>query len=659
MTTLLDVKDLTVDFKTKKGLLTAIEDVFLSIKENETVCLVGESGSGKSVVAKTIMRLIDYDSGMIKSGQIQFQTSDLARLPTNELNKIRGKKIAMIFQEPSAAFDPVFTIGFQLTETIRKHTKLSNKQAWSKGISLLKQVGLSEPETRMKQYPNELSGGMLQRAMIAMALSCDPDLLIADEPTTALDVTIQAQIIQLLQQIKKERKMSILLITHNLGVAAQLADRIVVMYAGKIVEEATIEELFEKPYHPYSRGLLQSIPKENQETLYSIEGTMPSLANMPRGCRFSSRCSFATEKCHRESPTLKELNGRKTACWHVNELIQKKEWLEQDTHTKQLVPRDYDVNADTLIEIQALSKFYPLKQSRRKLKAVNQVSFSIKTGEVFGLVGESGSGKSTLGRTILQLEKLTAGNVVFKGQSLTKLKGAQMRKMRKNMQMVFQDPFGSINPRWTIGEVLSEPIKTHYKNLSKKEIEDRVRELLQLVGLNPDWVSRYPHEFSGGQRQRIGIARAISINPSFILADEAVSALDVSVQAQIINLLTDLQQSMGLTVLFIGHDLNVVRHISDRIGVMYLGKLVEIAPSDMLFNEPLHPYTGGLIQSIPGAGNRQQHMIMGEIPSPSNPPSGCAFRTRCPLATELCKREEPVFKEQKMGHFVACHYAGN
>lgn len=395
MTTLLDVKDLTVDFKTKKGLLTAIEDVFLSIKENETVCLVGESGSGKSVVAKTIMRLIDYDSGMIKSGQIQFQTSDLARLPTNELNKIRGKKIAMIFQEPSAAFDPVFTIGFQLTETIRKHTKLSNKQAWSKGISLLKQVGLSEPETRMKQYPNELSGGMLQRAMIAMALSCDPDLLIADEPTTALDVTIQAQIIQLLQQIKKERKMSILLITHDLGVAAQLADRIVVMYAGKIVEETTIEELFEKPYHPYSRGLLQSIPKENQETLYSIEGTMPGLANMPRGCRFSSRCSFATEKCRRESPTLKELNGRKTACWHVNELIQKKEWLEQDTHTKQLVPRDYDVNADTLIEIQALSKFYPLKQSRRKLKAVNQVSFSIKTGEVFGLVGESGSGKST------------------------------------------------------------------------------------------------------------------------------------------------------------------------------------------------------------------------------------------------------------------------
>ncbi|MCZ2260159.1 dipeptide ABC transporter ATP-binding protein [Sporosarcina sp. G11-34] len=666
MTTLLEVKDLTVDFKTKEGLVTAISDVFLTIKPSEVVCLVGESGSGKSVTSKAIMRLIDHDNGVISNGQIQFGTDDLAHLSTKELNEIRGKKIAMIFQEPSAAFDPVFTIGFQLTETIRKHTRLSKRKASEKGLSLLEKVGLSEPELRMKQYPNELSGGMLQRAMIAMALSCEPDLLIADEPTTALDVTIQAQIIQLLKDIKEEHNMAILLITHDLGVAAQLADRIVVMYAGKIVEEATVQQLFEKPYHPYSRGLLQSIPKANpvgQKKLPSIEGSIPSLSNMPTGCRFSPRCPFATEKCRKESPSLQSINGRQSACWYTEELIERTDWFngdEADDITERIIEKEPEIERKTLFEVRELSKYYPLKQTRKKLKAVNNVSFSIKEGETFGLVGESGSGKSTLGRTILQLEKVTSGDILFKGQSLLNLKGAEMRKMRRDMQMIFQDPYGSIDPRWTIGEVIAEPLKTQFKRQSSKEVESKVKELLQLVGLNPEWVSRYPHEFSGGQRQRIGIARAIAINPSFILADEAVSALDVSVQAQIINLLKDLQQSIGLTYLFIGHDLNVVRHISDRIGVMYLGRIVEIAPSEQLFRKPLHPYTQALIQSIPNTdlteGNKALS-IEGEIPSPSNPPSGCAFHTRCPFATELCKQETPNFVEQENGHFVACHYA--
>lgn len=665
LTTLLDVKDLTVDFKTKRGLLTAISDIFLTIKPSETVCLVGESGSGKSVTSKAIMRLIDYDNGVISNGQIQFKTDDLARLSSKELNKIRGKKIAMIFQEPSAAFDPVFTIGYQLTETIIKHTKLSKKQAWEKGTSLLKKVGLSEPEIRMKQYPNELSGGMLQRAMIAMALSCEPDLLVADEPTTALDVTIQAQIIQLLKEIKAELNMAVLLITHDLGVAAQLADRIVVMYAGKIVEEATVQQLFEKPHHPYSRGLLKSIPKSgtsSQKKLLSIEGTIPSLSDMPIGCRFSPRCPFATDKCRRESPPLESFGGRESACWHTKELIERMDWFDDNevTVSEPLGEVEGEIERDTLFEIRELSKYYPLKQSGKQLKAVNNVSFSIKEGETFGLVGESGSGKSTLGRTILQLEKATSGDILFKGQSLLNLKGSEMRKMRKNMQMIFQDPYGSIDPRWTIGEVIAEPLKTHFKGQSSKEVEVKVKALLQQVGLNPEWVGRYPHEFSGGQRQRIGIARAIAINPSFILADEAVSALDVSVQAQIINLLKDLQHSLGLTYLFIGHDLNVVRHISDRIGVMYLGKIVEIAPSEQLFRAPLHPYTQALIQSIPSTNLTEANKVVsieGEIPSPSSPPSGCAFRTRCPFATELCKQEIPDFIEQKAGHFVACHYA--
>ena len=666
MNTLLEVKDLSVDFKTQKGLETAISDIFLTVKPSETVCLVGESGSGKSVTSKAIMRLIDHDNGVISSGSIQFQTDELTHLTTRELNKIRGKKIAMIFQEPSAAFDPVFTIGFQIVETIVRHTKISKKQARKKGVSLLKRVGLSEPEIRMNQFPNELSGGMLQRAMIAMALSCEPDLLIADEPTTALDVTIQAQIIQLLKEIKEEHNMAILLITHDLGVAAQLADRIVVMYAGEIVEEATVKQLFEKPHHPYSRGLLQSMPKANsasQRKLLSIEGTIPSLTDMPTGCRFSPRCQFATEKCRSESPSLKLIDGRESACFYTEELIERADWLnpmENNVVTEKIAENKLEIERETLFEIRGLSKHYSLKQTRKKLKAVNNVSFSIKEGETFGLVGESGSGKSTLGRTILQLEKATSGDVLFRGQSLVNIKGAEMRKMRKNMQMIFQDPYGSIDPRWTIGEVIAEPLKTHFKEWSSVEVKFKVKELLQLVGLTPEWESRYPHEFSGGQRQRIGIARAIAINPSFILADEAVSALDVSVQAQIINLLKDLQQSIGLTYLFIGHDLNVVRYISDRIGVMYLGSIIEIAPSEKLFENPLHPYTQALIQSIPSleiSVKQQLLSIEGEIPSPSNPPSGCAFRTRCPFATDLCKREVPDFMEQENGHFVACHYA--
>jgi len=618
------------------------------------------------------MRLIDYENGQISNGQILFNQNDLVTMSTKGLNQIRGRKISMVFQEPLVAFDPVFTIGYQLTETMVQHTHVSKKQAWEKGITLLKRVGLSEPEIRMKQYPSELSGGMLQRAMIAMALACEPELLIADEPTTALDVTIQAQIIDLLNELKEEFNMAILLVTHDLGVAAQLADRIVVMYAGKIVEEGTVQQLFEKPYHPYTRGLLLSIPKigaSSKTKLYSIEGSIPNLSDMPEGCRFHPRCPFATEKCQLESPTLSLVNGRYSACWYAEELVEDEDWFNE-VHDEQSHARIRGSEADEtnreviekkdLFEIKGLSKYYPLKHLGKQIKAVDNVSFTIKEGETFGLVGESGSGKSTLGRSVLQLEKTTAGEVLFRGESLSKLKGAEMRNMRKNMQMIFQDPYGSIDPRWTIGKIIAEPLRVHQSELTNDQIEKKVKELLRKVGLDPDWHSRYPHEFSGGQRQRIGIARAIAVNPTFILADEAVSALDVSVQAQIINLLKELQQSLGLTYLFIGHDLNVVRHISDRVGVMYLGKLVEIAPSEELFNRPAHPYTEALIKSIPQADiqhTKNNVSIQGEIPSPANPPSGCGFRTRCPFATERCSVEVPELKEFEPGRFVSCHYS--
>lgn len=664
---LLNVSELTVDFKTKRGLLTAISNISLTIKPSETVCIVGESGSGKSVTSKAIMRLIDDENGVISKGSIQLEDQDLNLLTKRDLNRIRGKKIAMIFQEPSSAFDPVFTIGDQIVETIVKHLKLSKKEAWQRGIELLKKVGLSEPVIRMKQYPNELSGGMLQRAMIAMALSCNPDLLIADEPTTALDVTIQSQIIELLNSLKKEFHMAVLLITHDLGVAAQLADRIVVMYAGTIVEEGKVKKIFSQPHHPYTSGLLQSIPKldaKKETKLFSIEGTIPSLSNMPSGCRFHPRCPFATEKCRLESPPLKNIDGQQSACWHTSELINHENKFHDELQlgrTQETIPIQQEVTEqEPLFEVRELSKYYPIKHSHKTIKAVDHVSLKIYKGETFGLVGESGSGKSTFGRTLLQLEKPTDGEVLFDGQSLAAFNHRELRQKRREMQVIFQDPYGSLDPKWTIGSIIAEPLKTHLKKQSRKEILAAVKELMVKVGLEPEWIDRHPHEFSGGQRQRIGIARAMAANPSFVLADEAVSALDVSVQAQIINLLKELQQSSGLTYLFIGHNLNVVRHISDRIGVMYLGKIVEIASSEELFENPLHPYTSGLIKSIPSIekiGTHQIDTLKGEIPSPSDPPSGCAFRTRCPFATELCHKEVPTLKEYQTAHFAACHYA--
>ncbi|MFP3126698.1 ABC transporter ATP-binding protein [Ectobacillus funiculus] len=672
MEKLLDVQQLKVDFTTKDGALTAIKDVTMHIRAGETLCIVGESGSGKTVTSKTIMRLIDYENGKISDGSIVVDDIDVTQLPQKKLRSIRGKKVAMIFQEPMAAFDPVFTIGSQIIETILEHKQSSKSEAKNRALYLLKRVGISDAELRLNQYPNELSGGMLQRAMIAMALACGPDLLIADEPTTALDVTIQAQILQLLQELKEELGMSILLITHDMGVAAEMADRIIVMYAGRIVEHATASQLFALPHHPYTYGLLQSITtldSDRSKKLYSIKGSIPALAELPSGCEFHPRCPYASERCFIESPPLLEINNRQTACWHAEEIVKKHGGEQSVLEAKVKVPSQKETvqtsaahTRETLFTVQELSKYYPISKnvfSRKQsyIRAVDNVSFTIDKGETFGLVGESGSGKSTLGRVLLQLEKLTSGKVFFQGQDLSKLAAKELRKKRKDMQVIYQDPYGSVNPRWKIGDIIGEPLQVH-ESLSMKEKKDRVQELLEVVGLNKSGYDRYPHEFSGGQRQRIAIARAIALNPQFVLADEAVSALDVSVQAQIVNLLQDLQRERSLTYLFIAHGLNIVRHISDRIGVMYLGQLVEMAASEELFLHPAHHYTKGLINSIPSIDpnrSRERISIQGEIPSPANPPAGCRFHTRCPAATARCREEQPIFREIQKGHWVACH----
>lgn len=667
MGALLEINNLSIDFKTRKGQIQAIHNVSLSIGAGETVCLVGESGSGKTVTSKAIMRLIDHENGIISSGKVLLGELDLARLPEAELRKIRGKRVAMVFQEPMAAFDPVFTIGEQIAETIRTHEAVSKTEAWQRGEHLLHRVGIPDPAIRMKQYPGQLSGGMLQRAMIAMALSCNPQLLIADEPTTALDVTIQAQILLLLQDLKRELGMAVLLITHDLGVAAKLADRIIVMYGGQIVEEAAARELFAAPKHPYTQGLLKSIAKLDSvkgSKLYAIEGSVPSPHALPAGCVFHPRCASATERCKREAPSLLETKSRKYACWHpVEHEAASRQSLQQAKREQERQEHAQQVQSEPLFEIKQLSKHYPVKgnsffAARTIIRAVENVSFTIRRNETFGLVGESGSGKSTLGRLLLQLERASSGQVTFNGIDLSKVQGASLRKMRSQMQVIFQDPHSSLDPRWTVEDSIAEPLKVH-SSLSPNERTKRVAELLALVGLDPVIAKRYPHEFSGGQRQRIGIARAIALNPSFILADEAVSALDVSVQAQIINLLQDLQKKLGLTYLFIAHGLQVVRHISDRIGVMYLGKLVEIAPSEQLFNEPAHPYTKALIASIPQPDPTiasELQPIEGEIPSPANPPAGCRFHPRCPLATEACRSEEPLLRQIDRERYVSCHY---
>ncbi|WP_139991269.1 ABC transporter ATP-binding protein [Paenibacillus paridis] len=674
MKALLEIEHLTVKFATPKGWLTAISDVSLTMKPGETVCLVGESGSGKTITSKSVMRLIDYENGVIASGEMKLDGVDLVRAPQKSMRTLRGKKMAMVFQEPMSAFDPVFTIGSQIIEVIVGHKMGNREKASARAIDLLRRVGIPEPELRMKQYPGELSGGMLQRAMIAMALACGPELLIADEPTTALDMTIQAQILQLLQELKSEFNMSILLITHDMGIAAEMADRIIVMYAGQVVEQATAEQLFEQPHHPYTQGLLRSVTtldSDRGSKLFSIDGSIPNLFELPTGCRFHPRCPHATEKCVKESPPLLNVNDRLAACWYAEDLAEAESWLNPRTEGPVLAekitvrePSETEPQlADHLFEIEGLKKYYPLGKSvlsrhSSAIRAVDDVSFQIRKGETFGLVGESGSGKSTLGRVIMQLEKATAGKVSFAGQQLTDMKPSLLHEKRKEMQMIFQDPFGSMNPRWRVGDIIGEPLSIH-TSLSAAEKRSRIEELLHVVGLNPSWHERFPHEFSGGQRQRIGIARAIALNPSFVLADEAVSALDVSVQAQIVNLMQELQQSLGLTYLFIAHGLHVVRHISNRIGVMYLGKLVEIAGSEELFTHPAHHYTRALIASIPWpdpSRKRELTAISGEIPSPASPPSGCRFHTRCPAATVLCKNEQPELVQVEREHWVACHY---
>lgn len=583
------------------------------------------------------------------------------------------------FQDPMTSLNPVFTIGNQLMEAILLHTDKDKKQARERAIEMLTLVGVNEPESRLKQYPHELSGGMRQRVMIAMALVCEPDILIADEPTTALDVTIQAQILELMQDLQKKLGMAIIMVTHDLGVIASMCDEIIVMYGGRVCERGTADAIFYHPAHEYTKGLLRSIPKADNmnEKLIPIGGTPINLLQMPEGCAFCPRCESAMKICLKQQPAeFRVGEDHLASCWmNVKKSMKHRRAAAMSSEKK---------NNDYLLEVEHLKQYFPVHQgfSTIPLKAVDDISFAIRPGETLGLVGESGCGKTTVGRTLLRLYQPTAGKITFDGKVLFdsgeqydengkvivdtngkpvmgKKVDVNMMPYRKEMQMVFQDPYSSLNPRMTVEDIIGEPLDVHKLYRNKKERREKILDLMELVGLNAEHAMRYAHEFSGGQRQRIGIARALAVNPKFIVCDEAVSALDVSIQAQVVNMFEELQEKLGVAYLFIAHDLLVVHHISDRIAVMYLGKMMEIADADELNANPIHPYTLSLLSAVPipdPETARKSHRIVleGDVPSPLKMPTGCPFRTRCKYATEKCGQEMPQLTDRGNGHMVAC-----
>jgi peptide/nickel transport system ATP-binding protein len=693
MTKLLEVEDLRTRIKLRRATVHAVDGLSFEVEAGETIGIVGESGCGKTMAAMSIMRLLPR-GGFIAGGEIRLEGRDLVQLSLPELRKVRGNEIGMIFQDPMTSLNPTMTIGRQIAEAVRIHRDVSKEAAMDRAAEVLDLVGLPRPRERLRDYPHQLSGGLRQRVMIAMALACDPKLLIADEPTTALDVTIQAQILGLLDRIKRELGMGIILITHDMGVIAGRADKVLVMYAGRKIETADTLDLFTNVRHPYTEALLASIPQLDQDKsqeLYSIPGLPPDLRKPPLACRFAPRCAFATEQCRTEEPPLGGPDpDHPFACFHPRDssvtdmgdlgasLIadaEKNKTLMQtfgnelkilETTEEPAVAVEPEQNGYVL-EFRHVSREFPVTAGsvmRRRvgsLYAVTDVGIGIRRGETFGLVGESGCGKTTLGRMGVGLETPTAGDVLFNGVKLSSVHRGAFRKLRRDLQFMFQDPYASLDPRMRVREIISEPLDIAGIGTAKERIAT-VRRLLDEVGLGYDAMDRYPHEFSGGQRQRLGLARAMALNPAVIVADEPVSALDVSIRSQVLNLMKRLQTAHGLTYIVISHDLSVVRYLADRIGVMYLGKLVEIGTGEDIYERAAHPYTAGLLEAIPlpnpaiAREKAKTPPVKGELPSPLNPPSGCRFRTRCPLAQDKCAADVPLLRSFGGEHMAACHF---
>jgi peptide/nickel transport system ATP-binding protein len=667
---LLEITDLRTQIATADCLVRPVDGVTLSVEEGQCVGLVGESGSGKTMTGMSVMRLLP-PGGSIAGGSVRFGGTELTSLDDAAMRQLRGNDIALISQDPMTSLNPTRTIGSQLREAYKIHTGASRAAANSRATDVLGLVGMPRPAERLGDYPHQLSGGMRQRAMIAMGLLCEPRLLIADEPTTALDVSIQAQILALLDELRSRLSMSILLITHDMGVIAGHTDAVAVMYGGRIVERADTGALFRDRRHRYTEALFESMPTmdlDSTATLATIPGTPPKLIGLPAMCRFAPRCRFAESDCQETDPPLAEVApGHAHACLHPRADGSAVRDAAPGGVRSALVPGgpERDTAPAPLLEVTDVVKQFAVRstrplQHRRAVQAVSGVSLRVFAGETVGIVGESGCGKTTLGRMLVGLERPTSGSVAFDGADLSTLRSADFRRRRRDLQMMFQDSAAALDPRMPVSALVAEPLAAQHAG-SRRSRRAAVDELLDAVGLSGDIGHRYAREFSGGQRQRIAMARALALQPKVIVADEPVSALDVSVQAQILNLMRSLQDRFGLTYVVISHDLALLKYLADRIGVMYLGKLVELGTSEQVYSAPRHPYTAGLIQSIPLPDPSRERAkttagLGGELPSAIDPPSGCRFRTRCPLATDKCAEETPVLSADGGDHAVACHY---
>ena len=680
---IMQVRDLHVSFATEAGVCRAVRGVNFDLWRGRTLGIVGESGSGKSVTALSLIGLLDDNAKV--TGSIIMNGEELIGKTDEEMSEIRGERIAMVFQDPLSALTPMFTIGDQIAEgLITHHPDMSKQQIHDRCVELLELVGIPQPEERLSSFPHQFSGGMRQRVMIAIAIANNPDVIIADEPTTALDVTIQAQILDVLAKAQKETGAAVVLITHDLGVVAGAADDILVMYAGRPVERASIDDIFQHPSMPYTMGLLGAVPKPHiaaSQRLVPIQGNPPSLVDIPKGCPFSPRCPLATPECSLSEPNLEVVDansGHLASCRRLQEIIDKNMKYTDVFPVPDLLPADWaDVPRDqrpVTLEVDHLVKHFPLtgggmfRRTIGQVAAVDDVTFKIRQGETLALVGESGSGKSTTLMEIMNLMKPEGGRIVVLGHDLAELKKKAERKaLRKDLQIIFQDPMSSLDPRMPIYDVLAEPLKVH--KWSKEKINRRIGELMELVGLNPDYVDRFPAQFSGGQRQRISIARALATDPKVLLLDEPIASLDVSIQAGIINLLEDLQAKLKISYLFVAHDLAVIRHISDRVAVMYLGQVVELGETEDVFTHPRHPYTQALLSAIPVPDpvverTRQRIILKGDLPSPSEKHPGCRFASRCPVKLRLtpeqqkmCETKRPVLtSDDQIATEFACHF---
>jgi peptide/nickel transport system ATP-binding protein len=678
---LLTVRGLDVAYHLEEGISVALHDIELKVRPGEILGIVGESGSGKSTLSAALLRLLPANAE-IQGGAVLLKGRDLMGLGREELRRVRGRDIVMIFQDPMLSLNPTFRVGSQMAEVLRSHLegrRVEDADLRARVVDALRTVGIPDADDRFANYPHEFSGGMRQRIIIAMALLLKPALLVADEPTSSLDVTLEAQILELLRQLRDREGTAILFVSHDLGVIAQLCDRVIVMYAGRVVEENDTVQLFDQPMHPYTRALIECLPSRLRRggRLATIPGAVPSLSALPAGCKFADRCPYVQGLCRRDEPRLIPQDPGRVRC-HMHDPAWRGTWRTRQTpapggrsDSAQLTdvssgPPSRQSTVEAHLEILNLRRYFDerrglfgrfLGRARAPVRAIDGVSLTVRRGEILGLVGESGSGKTTLGEVILRLQPVTSGEIRFAGADLRGMSRRDIRGFRRRAQMIFQEAQASLSPRQRVASLITEPYR-----INRVPPEERypVGELLAMVGLSPDLATKYPHQLSGGQARRVGIARALSLRPEFVVADELTAGLDVSAAAAILNLIRDLQQRLGLTFIIITHNVNLIGYMANRIAVMYLGSLVEIGPAEAVFDSPAHPYSLGLLSLTSRADprERRQHRLLvpGEIPSPRHPPPGCRFHTRCRFAEARCRSETPALEAIGGGHEVACHF---